>query len=85
MIAKHMTEKKEQIEGIDTDMDDGWGEYPLDSVFVRKETRSISEVVKGIEAGRYILAPDFQRDFIWDIQKKEKRVRVTPLISNPSQ
>jgi hypothetical protein len=39
----------EKPEGLDPVTSDGWGDYPLDAVFVRTETRSVSEVVKRIE------------------------------------
>jgi Protein of unknown function DUF262 len=61
-------------EGIDRGHADGWGDYPLDAVFVRTETRSVSEVVKRIESQRYILDPDFQRDFVWPSQKQSKLI-----------
>ena len=52
----------------------GWGDYPLDAVFVRTETRTVAEVVKRIEGQRYILDPDFQRDFVWSNQKQSKLI-----------
>src|ERR1700722_9747513 len=64
----------EKPEGLDPVTSDGWGDYPLNAVFVRTETRSVSEVVKRIEAKRYILDPDFQRDFVWPAQKQSKLI-----------
>jgi hypothetical protein len=52
----------------------GWGDYPLDAVFVRTEARSVSEVVKRIVGNRYVLDPDFQRDFVWSLQKQSKLI-----------
>ena len=53
----------------------GWGgEYPLDAVFVRTEQRTVSEVVKRIEADRFILNPDFQRDFVWPLKKQSRLI-----------
>lgn len=52
----------------------GWDEYPLDSVFVRKDQRTVNEVVKRINANRIILNPDFQRDFIWPIKKQARLI-----------
>jgi hypothetical protein len=62
------------VEGIDISSSDGWGDYPLDAVFVRTEPRSVSEVVKRIDSNRYILDPDFQRDFVWPNQKQSKLI-----------
>lgn len=64
----------EEIEGIDTETGDGWGDYPLDAVFVRTEQRTVGEVVSRIEKNRYILDPDFQRDFVWPNPKQSKLI-----------
>lgn len=64
----------EQIEGIDTTTSDGWGDYPLDAVFVRTEQRTVGEVVSRISKNRYILDPDFQRDFVWPNPKQSKLI-----------
>ena len=62
------------IEGLDSSKISGWGEYPLDSVFVRKEQRTVSEVVKRIKSNRFILDPEFQRDFIWPLEKQSRLI-----------
>jgi len=63
------------IDGIgDPSVSTGWVEYPLDSVFVRKDQRTVNEVVKRINANRIILNPDFQRDFIWPIKKQARLI-----------
>lgn len=64
----------ESIEGIDDPSNDGWAEYSLDSVFVRQETRTVSDVLRRIEKGRYVLDPDFQRDFVWPEDKQSKLI-----------
>jgi hypothetical protein len=64
----------QEPEGIETTSSDGWGEYPLDAVFVRTEPRSVSEVVRRIKSDRYIMDPDFQRDFVWQPQKQSKLI-----------
>ena len=64
----------EEPEGLDYDAEASFGDYPLDSVFVRTEQRTVSEVVKRIANQRYILDPDFQRDFVWSTQKQSKLI-----------
>lgn len=64
----------EQIEGYDPTSGDGWGDYPLDAVFVRTEQRTVGEVVGRIQKNRYILDPDFQRDFVWSNAKQSKLI-----------
>lgn len=65
---------QDDVEGLDDPSIDGWGDYPLDAVFVRTEQRSVSEVVRRIESHRYVLDPDFQRDFVWPTQKQSKLI-----------
>ncbi len=64
----------EEPEGLDDASGDGWGDYPLDAVFVRTEQRTVREVVSRIQKGRYILDPDFQRDFVWKNSKQSKLI-----------
>lgn len=62
-------------ESIEVTRSLGWGnEYPLNTVLVRTEQRTIIDVVKRIEKGRYKLDPDFQRDFVWPIDKQSKLI-----------
>jgi len=62
------------VEGLESPTGDGWGDYPLDSVFVRTETRTVSSVVERIQNHRYILDPDFQREFVWSPEKQSKLI-----------
>lgn len=62
-------------EGVDTSQPTGWGsDYPLDAVFVRSEQRTVAEVVKRINAKRYQLDPDFQRDFVWPVTSQSRLI-----------
>ncbi|GEM18466.1 MULTISPECIES: DUF262 domain-containing protein [Gluconobacter] len=65
----------EDLEGIETEISSAsWGDYPLDSVFVRREERTVNEVISRIKRGRYQLDPDFQRTFVWDALKQSKLI-----------
>ena len=61
----------ERIEGIDTD---SWGDYPLDEMLIRTETKSVHEVIRRIRENRYVMDPDFQRDFLWDDTRQSKLI-----------
>ena len=63
-----------EIEGFDEPTSISWGEYGLDSVFVRNENRSISDVIRRIDNKRYIMDPDFQREFVWPEDKQSKLI-----------
>jgi len=64
----------EEPEGLDTSESSGWEEYPLDALFVRKDQRTVREIVNRIEKGRYVLDPDFQRDFVWSATKQSRLI-----------
>lgn len=69
------TQPENELEGIDTSQPPGWGsDYPLDAVFVRSEQRTVAEVVKRINAKRYQLDPDFQRDFVWHVTSQSRLI-----------
>ena len=61
----------EQIEGLDPE-GRSWGDYPLDEMLIRSDTRTIHDVIRRIDQGRYVMDPDFQRDFIWPEDKQSK-------------
>jgi len=69
-----MADVAENIEGLDRPIGGGWGEYPLDSVFVRQETRTVSAVLDRVKRKRWILDPDFQRDFVWTTDQQSKLI-----------
>lgn len=71
-MAKEATE--DQVEGLDDTVDSGLGDYPIDTLLIRKETRTVFDVVRRIGTGGFILNPDFQRDFVWDPEKQSKLI-----------
>ena len=74
-----MTEQKtepdfDDIEGLGSPEDEVLGSYPLDTMLIRSENRTIFEVLRRIEQQQFIMDPDFQRDFIWDVDKQSKLI-----------
>lgn len=65
MDSDSKNESVRDIEGLDDEPSESWGDYPLDTVFVRKDSRTVGDVVSRIDKGRYKLDPEFQRDFVW--------------------
>ena len=63
----------EEPEGFDTE-GQSWGDYPIDDLLIRHETRTIYEVTRRISQGSYVMDPDFQRDFIWLEDKQSKLI-----------
>lgn len=64
----------EAIEGLGDPATDVDPVYPLDDIMVRSDRRTVSEVVRRIDRGRFILDPDFQRDFVWGSKKQSKLI-----------
>ncbi|NJP04763.1 MAG: DUF262 domain-containing protein [Chloroflexaceae bacterium] len=64
----------EEIEGLDPGEGNDLGQYPIDSLLIRNENRTVFEVVRRMKAGMYILNPDFQRDFVWPPEKQSKLI-----------
>ncbi len=64
----------EEIEGYDDGTGDGGMAYPLDALFIRQETRSVAEVLGRVRKKRWILDPDFQREFVWPTEKQSKLI-----------
>ena len=72
--AANGNERSEDVEGLDSDPG-SWGDYPLDELLIRNEVRTIYEVIRRIDQeDRYIMNPDFQRDFIWSLDKQSKLI-----------
>jgi hypothetical protein len=66
--------EKEEIEGIGEDEDASWGDYPIDTLLIRQENRTVHDVLRRIEKGSFVMDPEFQRDFIWQDDKQSKLI-----------
>jgi hypothetical protein len=64
----------EEIEGLDGDEDASWGDYPIDTLLIRNENRTVHDVLRRIEKGSFVMDPEFQRDFIWQDDKQSKLI-----------
>lgn len=63
----------EEIAGLGDGQATSWGDYPIDTLLIRNETRTVHDVLRRIERGAFVMDPDFQRDFIWDPDKQSKQ------------
>jgi hypothetical protein len=64
----------EKIEGLSDDSDGSWGDYPIDTMLIRNENRTVHDVLRRIGQGSFVMDPDFQRDFIWQDDKQSKLI-----------
>jgi hypothetical protein len=63
-----------EVEGYEAPTPGGWDDYPLDELAIRDERRTAEDVVRRIEKGRFVLDPDFQREFVWDATKQSRLI-----------
>ena len=64
----------ENIEGLGDSQAASWGDYPIDALLIRNETRTVHDVLRRIEREEFVMGPDFQRDFIWDANKQSRLI-----------
>ncbi len=69
-----MDDGTEEIEGLGESEDAAWGDYPIDTVLIRTEPRTVFEILRRIEKGTFVMDPDFQRDFIWSQEVQSKLI-----------
>lgn len=65
---------QEQIEGLGEVQGEFWRDYPIDDLLIRHESRTVHDVLRRIARGRFVMNPDFQRDFVWDESKQSKLI-----------
>ena len=51
-----------------------WGDCPIDELLIRQENRTIYDVIERIGQKKYIMDPDFERDFIWPEPRQSKLI-----------
>ncbi len=66
-------EVESSVEGLDQ-QNGTWEDYPLDDFLIRSEARTVHDVIRRIDQSYYIMNPDFQRDFIWGVEKQSKLI-----------
>lgn len=73
-VDKSTEDDFEEPEGLQQDEDSSLGDYPIDTLLIRNETRTVHDVLRRIDAGSFIMDPEFQRDFVWDKEKQSKLI-----------
>lgn len=73
-VVSPAEEGEVEVEGLGTIEDESLGEYPLDTMLIRNESRTVDGILRRIEQGTYVMDPDFQRDFIWPEGKQSKLI-----------
>ena len=73
-VTTRTATEPEEPDGLGDDRAASWGDYPIDALLIRTETRTVHDVLRRIEHGAFVMDPDFQRDFIWDDAKQSKLI-----------
>ena len=68
------TTEEEEIEGLGDKEDAAWTDYPIDTLLIRNESRTVFDVLRRIKQNNYIMDPEFQRDFIWQEDKQSRLI-----------
>ena len=75
MTTRPVDTYPDRIEGLEDDRQPAlWPADSINSLLIRNENRTVHDVLRRINAGRYVMNPDFQRDFIWDDEKQSKLI-----------
>ena len=75
MVTQPADTDPDSIEGLEDDRQPAlWPADSINSLLIRNENRTVHEVLRRIHEGRYVMNPDFQRDFIWDDEKQSKLI-----------
>ncbi len=74
MTLKKRKIVEEEIEGLGEPEDEGLGDYPIDTLSIRTEQRTVFDVCRRMGQGSFVMDPDFQRDFIWSEDQQSKLI-----------
>ena len=61
-------------EGLEDENLPDWSEYPIDTVLIRTENRTIYEMIRRIKRGQFVMNPEFQREFLWSIERQSRLI-----------
>ncbi len=50
------------------------GSYPVDSLLIRTDQRTVHDVLRREQQGYFILDPDFQRAFVWEPERQSRLI-----------
>ena len=74
---------EEEIEGLDSE-GRSWGDYPLDEMLIRSDNRTIHDVIRRIDQGRYVMDPDFPAGLHLAGRQAEQADRVRDHADSPA-
>lgn len=72
--ANSPTHEDTELEGDEQPQTGGWRDYPLNELAIRAEQRAVQDVIRRIDQSRFVIDPEFQRDFVWGIKKQSRLI-----------
>ena len=60
--------------GINEPSHEPWSGYPIDTLLIRTESRTVHDILRRIGQGAVVMDPEFQRDFVWNDEKQSKLI-----------
>jgi hypothetical protein len=73
-MASNQPDREPTIEGAENERGQSWGDYPIDDLLIQTRHLSVRETVSKIKGGRFLMNPDFQRDFVWPEDKQSRLI-----------
>ena len=73
-MTKLTKAEPEELDGLGDDQPASWGDYPIDTLLIRTETRTVYDILRRIDLKAFVMDPDFQRDFIWETDKQSRLI-----------
>ena len=74
MDTNEVNISEDGIGGLGNPEDTSWGDYPIDTLLIRNENRTVHDVLRRIAQGSFVMNPEFQRSFIWNKDKQSKLI-----------
>ena len=64
----------EDFEGTEIERSQGFGAYPIDSVMIRRDQRTVHDILRRMDKQQVVLDPEFQRAFVWGTDKQSRLI-----------
>ena len=52
----------------------GFGSYPVDTLLIRTDQRTVHDILRREQQGMFILDPDYQRAFVWEAGRQSRLI-----------
>ncbi len=74
MVGTIERDVDDDVEGLEDNRPSEWGDYPIDTMLIRHEQRTVDDVLRRIKQGMFVMDPDFQRELVWNEVQQSKLI-----------